>query len=55
MSEAHLRFASRIAAPPEIVFDLIADMPNYGRWLPDSSRLKRYLEARASPPGDSTP
>ena len=37
MSEAHLRFTSRIAAPPEVVFDLVSDLPNYGRWLPDSS------------------
>lgn len=37
MSKAHLRFTSRIAGPPEIVFDLVADLPNYGRWLPDSS------------------
>jgi len=36
-SEAHLTFTTRIAGPPEAVFDLVADMSNYGRWLPDSS------------------
>jgi len=36
-SEAHLKFTSQIAGPPEVVFDLVADMPNYGRWLPGSS------------------
>jgi uncharacterized protein YndB with AHSA1/START domain len=36
MSTARLRFTSQIAGTPEIIFDLIADMPNYGRWLPDS-------------------
>jgi uncharacterized protein YndB with AHSA1/START domain len=37
MSEAHLRFTAQIAGPPEVVFDLVADLPSYGRWLPDSS------------------
>jgi hypothetical protein len=37
MSEAHLRFTSQIAGPPQVVFDLVADLPNYGRWLPNSS------------------
>jgi uncharacterized protein YndB with AHSA1/START domain len=36
MSTTHPRFTARIDAPPEIIFDLIADMPNYGRWLPGS-------------------
>jgi hypothetical protein len=27
---------TRIDGSPEIVFDLIADLPNYGRWLPGS-------------------
>jgi uncharacterized protein YndB with AHSA1/START domain len=31
-----MRFTTQIAGPPETVFDLVADMPNYGRWLPDS-------------------
>jgi hypothetical protein len=33
----HLRFCVNVAAPPGVVFDLVADMPNYGRWLPDSA------------------
>jgi uncharacterized protein YndB with AHSA1/START domain len=36
MSIVRLQFTSQIAGPPEVIFDLIADMPNYGRWLPDS-------------------
>jgi Polyketide cyclase / dehydrase and lipid transport len=36
MSVTHPRFATRIEGSPEIIFDLIADMPNYGRWLPGS-------------------
>jgi hypothetical protein len=32
MSTTHPRFTARIEGPREIIFDLIADMPNYGRW-----------------------
>lgn len=33
-----MQFTTTIHAPPEQVFNLIADLPNYGKWLP-SSRL----------------
>jgi uncharacterized protein YndB with AHSA1/START domain len=36
MSTSHPRFTARIEGSPEAIFDLIADMPNYGRWLPGS-------------------
>jgi uncharacterized protein YndB with AHSA1/START domain len=36
MSTTHPRFTARIKGSPEIIFELIADMPNYGRWLPGS-------------------
>jgi uncharacterized protein YndB with AHSA1/START domain len=36
MSMVRLQFTSQIAGPPEVIFDLIADMPNYGRWLADT-------------------
>jgi len=31
-----MQFTSQIAGAPGVIFDLIADMPNYGRWLPDT-------------------
>jgi len=37
MSNSHLRFTSLINGSAEVVFDLVADMPNYSRWLPDSA------------------
>ena len=49
MSEAHLRFTSRIAAPAEVVFDLVADMPNYGKWLPDSSAFGGTVDVTPYP------
>jgi uncharacterized protein YndB with AHSA1/START domain len=36
MSSSQLRFTTQIAGPTETIFDLVADMPNYRRWLPDS-------------------
>jgi uncharacterized protein YndB with AHSA1/START domain len=36
MGTSHPRFTARIAGSPETLFDLLADMPNYGRWLPGS-------------------
>jgi uncharacterized protein YndB with AHSA1/START domain len=37
MITRNLRFTTPIHGPAELIFDLIADMPNYGRWLPNSS------------------
>ena len=36
MSTARMQFTSQIAGAPGVIFDLIADLPNYGRWLPDT-------------------
>ena len=36
MSTRELRFTVRIKGAPETIFNLVADMPRYGRWLPDS-------------------
>lgn len=33
---AHYRFTKRIEGSPQRIFDLVSDMPNYGRWLPGS-------------------
>jgi uncharacterized protein YndB with AHSA1/START domain len=32
-----LSFTTQITGSPATIFDLVADMPNYGRWLPNSS------------------
>jgi hypothetical protein len=36
MRKVHLEFSAHIGGSPEVVFDLVADLPNYSRWLPDS-------------------
>jgi hypothetical protein len=33
----HLEFATKIRGSAETIFDCIADMPNYGHWLPGSN------------------
>jgi hypothetical protein len=43
MATSHPRFTARIEGSPASIFDLIADMPNYGRWLPGSESLA-YLD-----------
>jgi hypothetical protein len=37
MTDIELRFGTEIAGSAEAIFDIVADMPKYGRWLPDSS------------------
>jgi hypothetical protein len=37
MSKIHLRFTTCIHGSSETIFDLVADLPNYSRWLPNSS------------------
>jgi hypothetical protein len=37
MHRRELTFTAQIQGAPETIFDLVADMPHYGRWLPDSS------------------
>jgi uncharacterized protein YndB with AHSA1/START domain len=36
MSTLHPQFKTQIKGSPEAIFDLLADMPNYNRWLPAS-------------------
>ena len=36
MSHTHRQYISQINGSPETIFDLIANMPNYRRWLPGS-------------------
>jgi hypothetical protein len=35
-SRWHKLYSAKVAAPPAILFELLSDMPNYGRWLPAS-------------------
>ncbi|MGB2900189.1 MAG: SRPBCC family protein [Candidatus Acidiferrum sp.] len=49
MPTSHPRFTARIEGSPETIFDLIADMPNYGRWLPGSEAFGGTTEVSPYP------
>jgi uncharacterized protein YndB with AHSA1/START domain len=38
-SQWHKLYSASVAAPPELLFELLADMPNYGRWLAPSDQF----------------
>jgi hypothetical protein len=49
MSTTHPRFTVRIEGSPETIFDLVADLPNYGRWLPGSQAFGGTTEVSPYP------
>jgi hypothetical protein len=48
-SQWHKLYISQVAAPLDILFELLADMPNYGRWLPDSEQFGRTTDVEPYP------
>jgi hypothetical protein len=48
-SQWHKFYEASIAAPAALLFDLLADMPNYGRWLPGSDRYGATTEVEPYP------
>jgi uncharacterized protein YndB with AHSA1/START domain len=36
---AHLRISRHVAAPAEVVYDLVADLPRMGEWSPETERV----------------
>jgi hypothetical protein len=49
MSITHPRFTASIKGSPQAIFELIADMPNYGRWLPGSDAFGGTTEVSPYP------
>ncbi len=49
MFTSHPRFMARIEGSPETIFDLIANMPNYGRWPPGSEAFGGTTEVSPYP------
>jgi hypothetical protein len=45
----HKFYTGDFAAPPALLFDLLADMPNYGRWLPGSEQFGRTTDVQPYP------
>jgi uncharacterized protein YndB with AHSA1/START domain len=48
-SQWHKFYDSAIAAPPELLFTLLADMPHYGQWLPGSGQFGRTTDVEPYP------
>ncbi len=44
-----LRFTAYIGGSPDTIFDLVADMPTYGRWLPNSSAFGGTVDVTPYP------
>ena len=49
ISQWHRFYTADVNAPPSMLFDLIADMPNYGRWLPQSEQFGMTTEVEPYP------
>jgi hypothetical protein len=45
----HKFYTARVAAPAELLFGLLADMPNYGRWLPGSEAFGHTTDVEPYP------
>ncbi len=48
-SQWHRLYTADVAAPPELLFELLSDMPNYGRWLPGSAQFGRTTDVDPYP------
>jgi hypothetical protein len=67
-SRWHRLYTAQVQAQPEVVFDLLSDMPNYRTWLPESKQFSnttavepypvrlgsRYHDGRPSPSDTDT-
>lgn len=48
-SRWHKIYVTTIAAPPDLLFGLLSDMPNYGVWLPGSGQYGRTTDVEPYP------
>jgi hypothetical protein len=48
-SQWHKLYVSKIAAAPELLFELLSDLPNYGRWLPGSGQFSATTDVEPYP------
>src|SRR3984957_1542401 len=42
-------YRSEVGAPSEVLFELLSDLPNYSRWLPDSDQFKKTTDVEPYP------
>jgi hypothetical protein len=48
-SQWHRFYTSKVAASPDLLFGLLSDMPNYGRWLPPSGQFADTTDVEPYP------
>jgi Polyketide cyclase / dehydrase and lipid transport len=48
-SQWHSFYSAKVAAPPEVLFELLSDMPNYQRWLPKSKQFSHITDVDPYP------
>jgi carbon monoxide dehydrogenase subunit G len=48
-SHWHKLYSATVAAPPEPLFKLLSDLPNYGDWLPGSSQYGQTTDVEPYP------
>jgi uncharacterized protein YndB with AHSA1/START domain len=48
-SHWHRFYSSKVAAPPSALFELLSDLPNYGRWLPGSDQFAETTDVEPYP------
>jgi len=48
-SQWHKLYTSKVAAPPERLFELLSDMPNYSQWLSTSEEFSHTTDVEPYP------
>jgi Polyketide cyclase / dehydrase and lipid transport len=48
-SQWHRFYSANVAAPPDLMFTLLSDMPKYGDWLPGSSAFGSTTDVEPYP------
>ena len=48
-SHWHKFYSATVAAPPEVLFRLLSDLPNYGDWLPGSGQFGHTTDVEPYP------
>ena len=48
-SRWHKIYTAQVAAPPELLFKLLSDLPNYGDWLPGSNAFGATTDVEPYP------
>lgn len=54
-SQWHKIYTAHVAAPPGALFELLTDMPNYGRWLPGSQQFGMTTDVTPYPGSGGQP